>query len=92
MQIPQNIQAKMPQKMKLIWREAKKMAICVKCGREFDVSSARRSIGRIYGAGTYNNYYPDGDVCEYCAIEVISADYNAGIELIRLMGSGWDDD
>lgn len=68
------------------------MAICSRCGREFDVSTARRSIGRSYGAGTYNNYYPDGDVCEYCATEEVSADYATGQELIELMGTGWDDD
>lgn len=69
-----------------------KMAKCVRYGREFDVSYARRSIGHSYGAGSYNDYYPDGDVCEYCATEEISADYNAGAELRELMGTGWDDD
>lgn len=68
------------------------MAICSRCGREFDVSDARRSIGRTYGAGTYNDYYPEADVCEYCAVEEVSCDYNEGAELKRLMGTGWDDD
>ena len=68
------------------------MAICVRCGREFDVAYARRSIGHRYGAGSYNDYYLEGDVCEYCATEVISADYNAGAELKELMGTSWDDD
>lgn len=68
------------------------MATCSRCGREFDLSTARRSIGRSYGAGIYNDYYPDGDVCENCAVEQVSADYNTGQELKRLMGSGWDDD
>lgn len=68
------------------------MAKCAMCGREFDVSHARRSIGQMYGAGSYNEYYPNGDVCEYCAIEEISADYNEGAETIKLMGTGWDDD
>ena len=70
----------------------KKMEKCARCGREFDVSHARRCMGRNFGAGTYNDYYPDGDICEYCAMEQISADYNAGAELIELMGTGWDDD
>lgn len=69
-----------------------KMTKCVRCGREFDVSYARRSIGRRYGAGLYNDYYPEGNVCEDCATEEISADYNAGAEIIELMGTGWDDD
>ena len=68
------------------------MAICSICGREFDVSTARRSIGRSYGAGTYNDYYPNGDVCEYCATEEVSADYAAGGELKELMGDSWWDD
>ncbi|WP_206538479.1 hypothetical protein [Kandleria vitulina] len=73
-------------------RRAMKMAKCVRCGREFDVTYARRSIGQSYGARSYNDYYPEGDVCEYCATEQMSADYNAGVELNELMGTGWDDD
>ena len=68
------------------------MAICSRCHCEFNLSSARRSIGATYGAGTYNNYYPDGDVCEDCANEEISADYATGEELKELMGSSWYDD
>lgn len=69
------------------------MKTCAYCGRKFDVSTARRVIGAKYGSGVYNNYYPDGDVCEECAIEQISADYSAGAELIELMGESnfWDD-
>ena len=67
------------------------MAKCVRCGIEFDVSYARRIIGHSYGVGAYNEYYPEGDVCEDCAIEEISADYNAGAAIIELMGTGWDD-
>ncbi len=67
------------------------MAKCVRCGRKFDLFYARRSIGHSYGAGSYNEYYPDGDVCEYGAPEEISADYNAGAEIIELMGTGWYD-
>ena len=54
------------------------MAVCCFCGKEFDVSTARRVIGRAFGAGTYNEYYPDGDVCEDCAYGNISADYGTG--------------
>lgn len=68
------------------------MAICSICGREFNVSTARRVIGRSYGAGTYNDYYPNGDVCEYCATEEVSADYATGGELKELMGDSWWDD
>ncbi len=68
------------------------MAICSRCGNEFDLSYARRSIGQGYGAGTYNDYYPDGDVCEDCAVEEISCDYATGAEIKELMGTSWDDD
>ncbi|GLG90758.1 hypothetical protein [Sellimonas catena] len=40
------------------------MPICKFCGEEFELSDARRRIGRSYGAGIYNEYYPNGDVCE----------------------------
>lgn len=68
------------------------MRICSRCGDEFDLSSAKRSLGRSYYAGVYDDYYPDGDVCKECAIEEISADYATGAEIIELMGTGWDDD
>lgn len=68
------------------------MAKCVRCGCEFDVSSARRSIGRSYGAGTYDDYYPDGDVCASCAAIEVSTDVATGEELMELMGDSWDDD
>lgn len=68
------------------------MAICSRCGDEFDVSSARRSIGRRYGGGTYDDYYPEGDVCEECAVEEISCDYATGEEIKELMGYSWDDE
>ena len=68
------------------------MAKCVRCGCEFDVSSARRSIGRSYGAGTYDDYYPNGDVCVSCATMEVSADVGTGEEIMELMGDSWDDD
>lgn len=68
------------------------MAICRCCGCEFDVSYARRRLGKMYGTGCYNDYYPDGDVCDSCAVEEIGADHAAGAEIMELMGTGWDDD
>ncbi len=68
------------------------MAIWSRVGRVFELSLARRSMWHSYGAGCYNDYYPAGDVCEYCATEEISADYYQGAENIELMGTGWDPD
>ena len=68
------------------------MAVCSRCGREFDLSFARRSIGRKYGAGQYDDSFEDGDVCDLCASEEIGAYMSAGAEIIELMGSGWDPD
>ena len=56
------------------------MPICKFCGEEFELSDARRRIGRSYGAGIYNEYYPNGDVCESCAVE-----YSAVAEPPNLM-------
>lgn len=67
------------------------MSKCERCGAEFDLSTARRIIGRYYGAGTYNDYYPGSDVCENCAVEEVSADHATGEELKELMGSSWED-
>lgn len=67
------------------------MAKCVECGCEFDVSRARRVVGARYGAGAYNDYYPDGNVCEDCASDVIGADYSTGAEIKSLMGDSWYD-
>lgn len=67
------------------------MAVCKRCGCEFDLTYAKRSIGQQYGAGTYDDYYPEGGVCNRCAGMQISADVGAGEELPELMGSGWDD-
>lgn len=72
--------------------EGKAMSECRMCGCEFDVSEARRSIGQMYGAGVYNDYYPNGDVCRDCAIEEISCDYATGAEIMELMGTSWEDD
>lgn len=50
------------------------MAICSRCGKEFNLSTARRMIGRIYGAGMYDDTFEDGDVCGDCADIEIGSD------------------
>lgn len=68
--------------------------ICRYCGKEVNLSSARRSIGRKYGAGTYDDCYPEGDVCTYCADYEIGADCETGaevMELAEMCGYDWDD-
>ena len=67
------------------------MAVCKFCGCEFDLSDARRIIGRRYGAGTYNDQYPDGDVCEDCAEDELGAAIGTWNEMRTLPGD-WDDD
>jgi len=67
-----------------------KMEKCSRCGAEFDLTRVKRKIGRIYGAGEYNDYFPGGDVCDRCAVEEMSADFGAGEEDKENMGSGWD--
>ena len=64
------------------------MAKCVYCGKEFDVTHARKVLGRKFGAGTYDEYCPEADQCEDCLWSEVSADYNTGAEVIRLMGPG----
>ena len=68
------------------------MAICSRCGAEFDLTSAKMSMGHTFYPGVYDEYYPDGDVCACCALPELSADYNAGGEIAELMGDSWDDD
>lgn len=63
------------------------MAICSECGKEFNVSSARKMINRNFGKGVYDDYYPSGDICGECAYETVSADYNAGAQVME-----WLDD
>ncbi len=65
------------------------MAKCSWCGKEFDPSEARRSIGRRYGAGTYDDMFPNGDVCKECAETEVSGVMGIGEELMEDMG--WDD-
>ena len=63
---------------------------CSRCGTSFDLVRAKRRVGRLYGAGTYGDYFLAEDVCDKCAIEEISADYGTGEEEKENMGSGWD--
>lgn len=65
--------------------------ICSRCGEKFDLTRAKQRIGRLYGTGVYDEYYPADKVCDSCAIMEISSDYGSGEETIDDMGSGWDD-
>ena len=66
------------------------MAICTECGCEFNLTSAKKSINRRYGAGTYDEYCPGGDVCASCIDDVVSCDVATGEEIKELMGPDWD--
>ena len=80
--------------MQFLAKEEESMARCIRCGNEFNVTTARRILGRYYGSGVYNEYYPDGDVCESCAVSEIGGDFEAGeeaMELAELSGYEWDD-
>lgn len=68
------------------------MKTCPRCGEDFDPKRARHKIELMYGEGVYDDYYfnEEEEVCSECAIQEISADYGAGEELLKDMGSGWD--
>lgn len=66
------------------------MATCSRCGNEFNVSTARRSIGQQYGSGAYDDYFPDGDVCEKCAADELADAAAAGADFMDEMGWEWD--
>ena len=66
------------------------IVICSRCGVKFELARTKRKIGRLYGAGTYSDYFPTDDVCDKCASEEISADQGTGEEEIENTGSGWD--
>lgn len=63
---------------------------CIYCGLEFDVQHARRSIGHKYGAGTYDEYAPNADICKDCVDAEVASDYQAGENVIKLMGPAPD--
>ena len=66
------------------------MPICCMCGEEFSLSTARRCIGRRFGAGTYDDEFPDGDVCEECASEEIGSNMAEGASVMECMPYEWD--
>lgn len=66
------------------------MPICESCGEEFDLSSAKRSIGQIFGAGAYDDLIGDQDLCADCARAVIGDANAAGADDMDLMGWEWD--
>ena len=49
------------------------MAVCIECGKEFDVAAVRRKLSREYYKGVYDDQYPDANVCYDCALPDISA-------------------
>ena len=68
------------------------MKRCCRCGKMFDLTYTKRSIGQSYGAGSYDDYYPCGDVCLECAVEEIGADWATGGEILDLMFQDNDQD
>ena len=65
------------------------MPICIQCGREFDLEHARRSIGAKWGAGSYDEESPDGELCEVCVDEIIGEGMAAGAEIMDLNQRDW---
>ena len=66
------------------------MPTCSSCGEEFDLSTARRSIAQLFGAGAYDEYIDDKDLCEDCARDVIDDYRSAGADVMDLMDWEWD--
>lgn len=54
------------------------MAVCIECGKEFDVAAVRRKLSREYYKGVYDDQYPDANVCYDCALPDISASWGGG--------------
>lgn len=54
------------------------MAVCIECGKEFDVAAVRRKLSREYYKGVYDDQYPDANVCYDCALPDISASWGTG--------------
>ena len=57
------------------------MKKCVYCGQKFDLTSVKRSCGQKYGAGSYDEFFPDGDVCQSCADDTLGSALAAGREM-----------
>jgi len=65
------------------------MAICRRCGKEFDPDEARSEFANDDWVTERNlaGYYDDyPGLCFNCAFEVVSADYNTGAEIMSMMG------
>lgn len=70
------------------------MAVCCCCRREFSVETARRSIGRKYGSGEYDWWFPNEDMCADCADMEVRSDMVAGQDAMDPDGINsceWDD-
>ncbi len=68
------------------------MLKCTRCGEEFDLTKAKRSIGQIFGKGSYNKYCTDGVLCKECAKAEISMFYCLRAELNVLMNMDFPKD
>ena len=66
------------------------MPICISCGKEFDLSSAKRSIDRIFGSDAYDDLIGSQSLCADCARVVINDANAAGAEDMELMDWEWD--
>lgn len=67
------------------------MAICSYCGERFNVESTRRYIDRKFGEDTYDDAFPNNDVCGDCARDEISSDIESGNDTLRLNGDWYND-
>lgn len=68
------------------------MAVCERCGVEFKLSNAKKSIGKKYGAGAYDEFIEPWVLCADCASDEIGTYDAYGEELMELMGDSWDED
>ena len=57
------------------------MAICERCGCEFDIDEAKDEVDEDYGVGVYDSYYGVEYVCRDCAVQQIGADYATADEI-----------
>lgn len=65
---------------------------CAQCGREFDLTHARRVIGARYGAGTYDEGYEEGErLCEDCALRDWGEAMATMDSYRKDMGPNWED-
>ena len=45
--------------------------VCAKCGEDFYLRDTKNTIGRRFYISTYDEFYPEGNVCQNCATEEI---------------------